>query len=376
MTQEFPQLPGPERLFEVMPCGLLATATDGTIWRVNATFCGWVGLSAEELVGKKKLQELFTMGARIFHQTHWLPMLEMQGSISEVKFDVKGEGGKTLPMILNVLRSTTETGAYDKISAFIAEDRNKYERELLAARKRADNLVALEQDRALFAEQMVGIVSHDLRNPLSVIMLSTQVLQKRGGNLAEEPAQRMLSNVVRAGERAKRLIEDLLDFTASRVGQGLRVALKPADLHVVAEKAVDELLLAFPGRSLRHVQAGEGGVIADGHRLVQLLGNLVSNALTYGDPSGTVTVTSTVVDNVAHLTVHNTGAVIAPAVLATMFDPMVRGNVAGGSSRSVGLGLFIVRAIAQAHHGNVTVASSIEAGTLFAVTFPASDRAT
>jgi phosphoserine phosphatase RsbU/P len=376
VAQELPQLPGPERLFEEMPCGLLATATDGTILRVNATFCGWVGLTAEELVGKKRLQELFTMGARIFHQTHWLPMLEMQGSISEVKFDVKGKGNKTLPMILNVLRSTTEIGAYDKIAAFIAEDRNKYERELLAARKRADNLVALEQDRALFAEQMIGIVSHDLRNPLSVVMLSTQVLQKRRGDLAEEPAQRMLSNIVRASERAQRLIEDLLDFTASRVGQGLRVALKLADLHVVAEKAVEELLLAFPGRSIRHARAGEGGVHADGHRLAQLLGNLVSNALTYGDPSGTVTVTSTVVENMAHLTVHNMGAVIPPAVLATMFDPMVRGINADSSSRSVGLGLFIVRAIAQAHHGNVTAASSIEAGTLFSVSFPASDTLT
>jgi sigma-B regulation protein RsbU (phosphoserine phosphatase) len=279
-------------------------------------------------------------------------------------------------MILNVLRSTTETVTYDKISAFIAEDRNKYERELLAARERADNLVALEQDRALFAEQMIGIVSHDLRNPLSVVMLSTHVLQKRGGDLAEEPAQRMLSNIVRAGERAQRLIEDLLDFTASRVGQGLRVARKPADLHVVAEKAVEELLPAFPGRAIRHVRAGEGGVDADGHRLAQLLGNLVSNALTYGDPSGTVTVTSTVVDNVAQLTVHNMGAVIPPAVLATMFDPMVRGTIADNSSRSVGLGLFIVRGIAQAHHGNVTVASSIEAGTRFAGTFPAIGTAT
>ena len=131
------QLPTTEQLFEDMPCGLLVTAADGTILRVNGTFCRWVGLSAEALVGRKRLQELLTMGARIFHQTHWLPMLQMQGSISEVKFDVKGASGKPLPMILNVQRRTTETGVYDQISAFIAEDRNKYERELLAARKRA-----------------------------------------------------------------------------------------------------------------------------------------------------------------------------------------------------------------------------------------------
>ena len=304
MVQERPRLPDAEQLFEEMPCGLLVTAADGTILRVNRTFCGWVGLPAEELVEKKKLQELLTMGARIFHQTHWLPMLQMQGSISEVNFDVKSQGGKPLPMLLNVIRRTTQDGIYDEISAFIAEDRNKYERELLAARKRADDMVLLEQDRTLFAEQMIGIVSHDLRNPLSVITLSTQVLSTRAGKLTDEQAQRMLSNITRAGERARLLIDDLLDFTVLRVGQRLKVSLAPADLHQIAQKAVEELGLAYPGRSIRHLPVAEGSVVADTNRLSQLLGDLVGNALTYGDDAGTVTVTSSVVAGVANLAVH------------------------------------------------------------------------
>jgi phosphoserine phosphatase RsbU/P len=372
MAPERPQLPSTEQLFEEMPCGLLVTAVDGTILRVNGTFCGWVGLSAKDLVGQKKLQELLTMGARIFHQTHWLPMLQMQGSISEVKFDVKGRGGKTFPMLLNVLRRTTETGVYDEISAFIAEDRNKYERELLAARKRADTLVVLEKDRALFAEQMIGIVSHDLRNPLSVVMMATKILATRGDKLTDEQSQRMLSNITRAGERAQRLIEDLLDFTAARVGQGLNVSFNPANLHQIADKAVEELGLAYPGRTIRHLQEGDGNVCADTHRLTQLLGNLVSNAMTYGDPTGTVSVISGVLADVARLSVHNTGPVIPRAILATMFDPMVRGGTTvDNSSRSVGLGLFIVRAIAGAHGGDVSVTSSVQAGTQFSLTFPA-----
>ena len=372
MAEERPQLPATEQLFEEMPCGLLVTAADGTILRVNRTFCGWVGQSAEELVGKKKLQELLTMGARIFHQTHWLPMLQMQGSISEVKFDVKAQGGKPLPMLLNVLRRTTEAGVYDEISAFIAEDRNKYERELLAARKRADTLILLEQDRALFAEQTIGIVSHDLRNPLTVIMMATQALATRGSKLTDEKAQRMLASITRAGERAQRLIEDLLDFTGARLGQGLAVSLKPVNLHSIAEKAVEELSLAFPGRTLRHLSRGDGIVHADAHRLAQLLGNLVSNAMSYGDSAGTVTVVSSVAADGASLDVHNTGPVIPPAILSTMFEPMVRGGSLDHSTRSVGLGLFIVRAIATAHGGEISVTSNAEDGTRFHLTFPAS----
>ncbi|WP_431257560.1 histidine kinase dimerization/phospho-acceptor domain-containing protein [Roseateles chitinivorans] len=245
-----------EQLLEEMPCGLLVTRMDGTIVRVNATFCRWIGMSAEELVGAKKLQELLTVGARIFHQTHWLPMLQMQGSISEVKFDVKAKDGRRLPMILNVMRRTTDAGTFDEVCAFIAEDRNRYEKELLAARKRADSLVVFEKDRALFAEQMVGIVSHDLRNPLSVVLMAAKALSTRGVDLSEEQAQRMLANITRAAERSRRLVDDLLDFTVARLGDGLSVSRELMDVHLVTEKAVEELALAYPGRGLLHRGGG------------------------------------------------------------------------------------------------------------------------
>jgi sigma-B regulation protein RsbU (phosphoserine phosphatase) len=357
-----------------MPCGLMVTAVDGTFLRVNGTFCKWVGLSAGELLGTRKLQDLFSMGARIFHQTHWLPMLQMQGSISEVKFDVKQQGGAVLPMLFNVIRRTTESGIFDEISAVIAEDRNKYERELLAARKRADRLVTLEKDRTLFAEQMIGIVSHDLRNPLSVVMTATKVLSMGGTKLSREDADRMLSSIARAGERAQKLIDDLLDFTVARIGQGLSVTMKPIDLHEVAEKLVEEFTVAHPTRTIRHLRSGNAEVHADAHRLMQLLANLLSNALTYGDPFGTVTIISNVDRGVAQLAVHNAGPPISASALATMFEPMVRGD-SDISSRSVGLGLFIVRAIAKAHGGDVSVTSASETGTRFTLTFPTAVRA-
>src|SRR5260370_237609 len=94
----------------------------------------------------RKLQEFFTMGARIFHQTHWLPMLEMQGSLSEVKFDLRNANGQTFPVLLNAIRRTTEEGGYDLISVVSAKERNQYERELLLARNRADGLLAKERE--------------------------------------------------------------------------------------------------------------------------------------------------------------------------------------------------------------------------------------
>ena len=173
-------------LYDYAACGLLVTDADGTIRVVNDTFCQWTGHKRDDLIGKRRLQDLLTMGGRIFHQTHWAPLLQIQGSVAEVKLDVVHASGEVKPMILNAVSRAHGNVVRHEIAAFGAEDRHRYERELLQARRRAEELhtrsveaqralVAAQaeldvqkqaaEDRALFAEQMVGIVSHDLRNP-------------------------------------------------------------------------------------------------------------------------------------------------------------------------------------------------------------------
>ncbi|MBU2410820.1 MAG: ATP-binding protein, partial [Gammaproteobacteria bacterium] len=110
----------------------------------------------------------------------------------------------------------------------------------------------------------------------------------------------------------------------------------------------------------------------DPDRIAQLLGNLVSNAMTYGTPRGAVTVRSATGAQTAELSVHNTGDVIPDTQIDSLFEPMVRGVPGRSGVRSVGLGLYIVKAIAAAHHGEVNVASSPERGTTFVFSFPRS----
>jgi sigma-B regulation protein RsbU (phosphoserine phosphatase) len=354
-------------LLDTAACGLLQTDERGTFQRVNRTFCAWLGYAPEALIGKRRLQELFTVGGRIFHQTHWAPLLQMQGSVSEVKLDVVHSDGTAVPMVLNAVRRTHESETVHDIAAFIARDRDRYERELLLSRKRLEELNALAIDRALLAEEMIGIVSHDLRNPLSSISLGSALLAR--GELSESQ-QRTLQRVVRSTERANRLIADLLDFTQARIGRALSVTLEPIDVHEAVAHAVDELAQVYPGRVLRHVCEGQGGSPADANRLAQLVGNLVSNAMVYGKPDAAVTVTSRVDATAFSIAVHNEGAPIPQEIQTRIFQPMTRGTTTSSATRSVGLGLFIVREIAKAHGGTTTVASSAEAGTTFTAVFP------
>jgi sigma-B regulation protein RsbU (phosphoserine phosphatase) len=371
----------PNALFEHAPCGLLVTGDDGTIRRVNATFCAWTGRRADDLVNRLRLADLLTMGGRVFLQTHWAPLMAMQGSVAEVKLELLHSDGRRLPMLLNAVRHGGDGGpAWHAVAAVIVNDRHLYERELLAARHKAES--ALERlsasehalraaqaeaaGRARFAEQMVGIVSHDLRNPLSAVLMSAYAL---GRTDLSTNQMRAVSRIVSASNRAQRLIADLLDFTQARMGRGLAVQRKDIDLHELAALACDELRTAFPGRELRHLRSGEGLSPADPDRLTQLLGNLVANAFTYGAPDQPVTVSTEVLPAACRIGVHNHGTPIPDALRDGLFEPMSRGEEESAQG-GVGLGLFIVREIARAHGGEVAVASDAPGGTRFTITLP------
>lgn len=225
---------------------------------------------------------------------------------------------------------------------------------------------AIAQRRALFAEQMVAIVSHDLKNPLTAIRMASDFLQ-RGERTAKE--RQLLGHIGQSSERAQRMIADLLDFTQARVGQGITIKAVPLDLHNVIQHAVDELRVAFPAATLVHHAEGLGQACLDADRVQQIIGNLVANSVAYGDLLQPITITSRLGDNACAVAVHNHGPAIPETLLAGLFEPMTRGTDQGSDVRSVGLGLYIVRELARVHGGDVAVSSCVVAGTTFTVMF-------
>ncbi|MCG2595667.1 HAMP domain-containing histidine kinase [Ramlibacter sp. XY19] len=372
-------VPGAEELYESAPCGLLVAASGGLLLRANATACGWLGFPVDELVGKLRLQDLLTAGGRIFFATHLQPLIRLQSSVSEVKLEMRRRDGKPVPVIVNIAERTVEGMLMWQVALFIAEDRHKYERELMAQRRRAEELHAQhmkdEQElsqaraqaevRAQFAEQLVGVVSHDIRNPLSVIHMSAAMLQK--GVSAEQQAT-VVARIERSVGRVQHLVSDLLDFTEARLGRGLRVQPRPVDLHHALAESVGELGIAFPDRTIVHQPLGPGECRADPDRIAQAVGNLVANALNHGAQDQPVTVRSQGGEGSFRITVHNHGPAIPAAQMPLLFEPMVRG--ADVLAQGVGLGLFIVREIAAAHGGSVRATSSPEDGTAFIIELP------
>jgi PAS domain S-box-containing protein len=134
-----------DALYEHAACGLLVTDANGRIQRVNATFCGWLGYRATELAGTKLLQDLLSAGGKVFYQTHWAPLLQMQGSVAEVKLNLIHRDGHMVPMLLNAVRRRHGDDTYLEVAVLIVADRHRYEQELLLARRNAEASVAAHQ---------------------------------------------------------------------------------------------------------------------------------------------------------------------------------------------------------------------------------------
>src|SRR5688572_8741343 len=129
-----------EELYDRAPCGYLTTAPDGTILKVNQTFLAWTGYRREELSNKRRLSDLLTAGGRIYHETHYAPMLQMQGSVREIALDIVTAGGERLPVLLNSVLERNSAGKpmLIRTAVFDATERREYERELLRAKERAE----------------------------------------------------------------------------------------------------------------------------------------------------------------------------------------------------------------------------------------------
>jgi PAS domain S-box-containing protein len=219
-----------------------------------------------------------------------------------------------------------------------------------------------------FEQELVGMVSHDLRNPISVIMMGASVLQRRADTSPE--AQRTLSKIINNSERMVRMVSELLDFTQARLGGAIPVQRRREDMHQLARLALDSVQMAFPDRKFTLETHGDGAGEWDPDRIVQILTNLLTNAIDYSPADSMIQITSHGEESHVRLSFHNSGEPIPEAVLPVIFEPFRRGNKAKTSNGNVGLGLYIVKQLVDAHQGRIEVSSQPDTGTTFNLTMP------
>ena len=216
----------------------------------------------------------------------------------------------------------------------------------------------------------LGILGHDLRNPIGAASMAAQVMVNMG---APDARQTMLaSQIVNTTQRATQILDDLLDITRSAFGTDIPVVKLPMDMGQLGIELADEMRALAGGRRIEVNVVGDTDGEWDRARIGQVFSNLIGNAIQYSPYGSEIVVSIADHQDQVLISVHNDGDPIPPEKIKAIFDSLTRGYGAPEQEQTsnLGLGLFIAKKIVTAHGGEINVASSTEMGTTFTVLLP------
>ena len=310
-----------------------------------------------------------------------LPSINLLGKTDEQVFPPE-EAARLTTIKKHVL--TTGKSAVEDLELTILGVRRHYREAVEALRDRRGRIVGIvgvatdiserrrvqqQLSEALgYREHMLGILGHDLRNPINIINMLGSVLLDRH-HLAPDARIHML-RIRQAADRMREMIDTLLDFTHARFLGKIPISRVPSDLFQICNDAVDELRVVWPDHNIEVEVRGDARGEWDAARMGQIISNLVGNAATHGDPQTPVCVSIDGTGERVILRVKNQGSPIPGDVLAMIFEPFRRGVPKNNSPRGLGLGLYIVQQIVLAHDGAIGVDSTAKDGTTFTLQLP------
>jgi sigma-B regulation protein RsbU (phosphoserine phosphatase) len=358
-----------EDLYENAPCGYLSLRPDGRIVKVNGTLCTWLALPVSGIVGKR-LRDLLTVPGAIFYETHFSPLLRMQGFFHEVALDLVKANGSQLPVLASAAERRDEAGdvMFTRLTILRAVDRRRYERELQDNVKSLTAGIAEREEGRLQAqhaaelrEQFIAVLGHDLRNPLAGLEGGRRILE----SIHSDPKSvRVLRLMAESVSRMSKLIDNVMDFARGRLGGGIGIVRSAGErIEPTLSQVVNEIRAAHPDRQIEIRFNLSGAIDVDHARIAQMFSNLVGNAVAHGAADTPVVIEATDADGMFELSVANTGDPIPAAALERLFQPFYRGEVRP-NSQGLGLGLYIASQIAKAHGGTLEAESDL-GGTRF-----------
>ena len=333
--------------------------------RVETTICNEIRQHGETVV----INDVRTDGVFCDH-----PTPAMYGFRSYISAPIVLAGGEIWGTLCAIdpepreLNKPEVLGTFQLLSELIASqlelDRRLESAEASLRHSQADLLD--ERKTAELREQFIGVLGHDLRNPLASVEAGLRILSK---NLDTGKAPEIISMVQKSVMRMAGLVDNIMDFARGRLGGGLTVRRdSKAPLTPVLEQVIGELKLAWPAVVMETDIDIKEPVDCDRAKIGQLFSNLLGNAITHGDPEEPVSVTAkTQADGTFELIVTNFGPPISDKAMANLFEPFSRGD--RPSQQGLGLGLFIASEIARAHAGTLTADSTPEE-TTFVFTMP------
>jgi PAS domain S-box-containing protein len=348
---------------------LLVEHSPVMIWRSGLdTSCDYFNVTWLSFTGRALEQELGSGWTEGVHPAdldrcvaHYLDHFKRRESF-EMEYRLRRHDGVYRWIFDAGAPFTDDTGAFAGFigSCVDVDDRRKAQE---AQQQRSEQQLSLARD---FERWVLAIVSHDIRNPLNLIQLAALGLRAIAEPTGE--VKRQAEIVTHGVTRIRDIVADLLDLSREREGAGIPIEPTPTDLKLLCRQIIDELESIAPDREITFDCEADGHGAWDEHRILQAISNLASNAVQHGTAGSPVRMRITGNERRVAVEIRNEGT-IPGDLLPHLFEPFHSGRHHGNRGEGLGLGLFIAKAIARAHGGELEVDSN-EGATMFRLVLP------
>ena len=370
-------------LYDNAPAGYHSLDANGRLLRINQTELNWLGYTREELIGRSYMEVITEASRTVFRSN--LPIFKQRGFVRDLEFDLVRKDGTTFPVLVNGTAVYDEQGSYVASRSTVFDNTERKRAELvLRASEETLRYANAELARALrLKDEFLAGMSHELRTPLHGILAMTETLLDQIRGPLNEHQQRSVRLIEQSGRHLLALINDLLDLSKIEAGKlDLHLGAVSVDdvcqssLLFVRELAVKKEIAVDYANAMPGIR-----ITADEQRLKQMLVNLLGNAVKFTPSGGHVRLDVTVDPGCPsdpdggriHFAVQDDGPGIAPADQARLFQPFIQIDAQlSRQHEGTGLGLALVKRLAEQHGGRVRLDSSgvPGEGCCFTITLP------
>ncbi len=382
-------------LYHHAPCGYLYTMEDGTLIDVNNTFLAFTGYSREEIIENKRIEDFLSIGGKIYYETHFAPLLHMQGEVSQISIDFIRKDETRFPVLINAIKQSANEKQHNYIQFIVLDitQRKQYEMELMNAKRKSEELLTqlskvnkeLTSNIQVIAEQshqleklnatkdkFFSIVAHDLKSPLNALKSFSKLLIDHFDNLNKDQILTMSKQLSDSVDSTIKMADNLITWAKVQMGdyQFNEETIKVKDISSNIFDVYQKVALE-KGINVSFSVDDSLTIIGDKNQIEFVIRNLVNNAIKFTHKNGFVSLTAkSLPDGLVKISVSDSGVGISDKIKSKLFSISKKQSTNGtDGEKGTGLGLMLSYEFMKLNGGQIDIESSLGKGSTFHTKF-------
>lgn len=382
-------------LYHHAPCGYLYTMEDGTLIDVNDTFLAFTGYSRKEIIENKRFEDFLSIGGKIYYETHFAPLLNMQGEVSQINFDFIRKDETRFPVLINAIKQSANEKHHNYIQFIVLDitQRKQYEIELMNAKRNSEELlkqlsnvnkeltsniqVIAEQSQELeklnaTKDKFFSIVAHDLKSPLIYLKGFSSLLIDHFDHLNKDEILTMSKQLRDSVDNTIKMADNLITWALVQMKEcqfneeTIKVKDITSNIFDVYQKVALE-----KGINVSFSVDDSLTIIGDKNQIEFVIRNLVNNAIKFTYKNGFVSLMAkSLPDGLVQISVSDSGVGISDKIKSKLFSISKKQSANGtDGEKGTGLGLMLSYEFMKLNGGQIDIESSLGKGSTFHTKF-------